>query len=454
MRAHDQRLRDSDFDESRRVLNEANRYIPGGVNTCRRRIDPHFCVRRGRGAYLEDVDGNRFLDYHAAYGAVFLGHSHPVVVRGVKSAIEEGVLFGVGATEAEIHLARKIVEHVPSVEKVLLCGSGSEATFNAIRLARAVTGRSRIIKFQGCYNGAHDYVLRNTSSPRELVGLRDPGSAGMLDAAIDHTLVCRFNELEDVRTTLERNDGQIAAIILEPIPHNVPTLAPQEGFLEGLRRLCDASGALLIFDEIISGFRHDLGGFQALAGVLPDLTALGKALANGFPAAALGGRADLMERFNTTATGDVFYGGTYSGNAVAVAAGLATIAYLEDGSTHKRVFQLGERMRAGLMEVAARAGVAAVVPGYGSLFTLCFMEPPLENYEDTLRNDKALVLTYRQELMRRGIFMMPPSLGRDHISASHTEADIDRTLEVAEASLRAALDRQAKRDARGEPTRE
>jgi glutamate-1-semialdehyde 2,1-aminomutase len=429
---------------SEALLEAAAEVIPGGVNTCRRRSEPRICFRRGEGAYVEDLDGRRFIDYHAAYGAIFLGHSHPAVNERVARAMERTVLFGVGVTEAEVALARKIVEHVPSVEQVVVCNSGSEATYHAIRLARGVTGREKLIKFQGCYNGFHDYVLRNVLSAPERVGQRDPHSTGMLEAAVDATLVCRFNDLDDVARTLERHDGEVAAIIVEPIAHNSPGLLPRDGFLEGLRELCDRTGTLLIFDEVITGFRHHIGGFQAIAGVLPDLTTMGKAIANGFPLAAIGGRREHLERFNTRAGGDVHFGGTYNGNSIAVEAGLATIEQLEDGRIHERVFALGERMRAGLAEVAERVGVPAVVGGYGSLFVLCFMEGPLESYDDVVRNDDELFGRYRRELIERGVFEMPESLGRSHIGASHTAEAIDRSLEAAEESLRAAVDSLAR----------
>jgi glutamate-1-semialdehyde 2,1-aminomutase len=427
---------------SEQLLDEAAEVIPGGVNTCRRRSEPRLCFARGAGAYLWDLEGRRYVDYHAAYGAVFLGHSHPVVNERVARAIDSTVLFGVGVTEAEVGLARKIVEHVPSAEQVVVCNSGSEATYHAIRLARGVTGRERIIKFQGCYNGFHDYVLRNVLSPPGLVGRRDPQSKGMLDAAVDATLVCRFNDLEDVERTAR--DNAIAAIIVEPVAHNSPGLLPKPGFLEGLRALCDREGIVLIFDEVITGFRHGLGGYQKVCGVTPDLTTLGKAIANGFPLAALAGRRALMERLTTNPAGDVHFGGTYNGNAVAVEAGLATIEQLEGGEVHGHVFALGDRMRAGLAQIAERAGVPAVVGGFGSLFVLCFMEGPLDTYEDVLRNDTELFLRYRRELVARGVFEMPESLGRSHIGAAHTDEDIDRSLEAAEAALGAALDAGAR----------
>jgi glutamate-1-semialdehyde 2,1-aminomutase len=425
---------------SAELLEIASEVIPGGVNTCRRRSEPRLCIRRAAGARLEDVDGRTYLDFHAAYGAILLGHSHPAVVGRVARAIEDRVLFGVGVTESEVELARKIVEHVPSAEQVVVCNSGSEATYHAIRLARGVTGRERIIKFQGCYNGFHDYVLRNVLSPAELVGRRDPQSKGMLEAAIDATSVCRFNDLEDVETTVADHPEQIAAIIVEPVAHNAPGIVPRPGFLEGLRAICDREGIVLIFDEVITGFRHHIGGYQAIAGVTPDLTTLGKAIANGFPLAAVAGKRELMRRYTSNPEGDVHFGGTYNGNAVAVEAGLATIGQLEDGSVHERIFALGARMRAGLADIAASAGVPGTVGGFGSLFVLCFMDGPLETYEDALRNDTDLFLRYRRELIHRGVFEMPENLGRSHISAAHTEADIDRALEVAEVALGAALE--------------
>jgi len=424
---------------SAELLERAAEVIPGGVNTCRRQSRPRICFRRGHGAYLEDLDGRRYLDYHAAYGAIFLGHADPFVDARVTEAIASGVLYGVGVTVAEVALAERIARHVPSVDQVVVCNSGSEATYHAIRLARGVTGRERIVKFQGCYNGFHDYVLLNVLSAPEMVGRRDPQSKGMLRAAVEATLVCRFNDLDDVRRTLEVQRDQVAAVIIEPIAHNSPGLLPQPGFLAGLRRLCDEHGTMLIFDEVITGFRHGIGGYQAVAGVLPDLTTFGKAIANGYPLAAVGGRRELMERYTTNPAGDVHYGGTYNGNAVAVSAGLATIERLEDGRVHEHVFRLGERMRTGLAEIGRRAGIPVTVGGFGSLFVLCFMEGPLETYQDVLRNDTELFMRYRRELVARGIFEMPESLGRSHIGAAHTDDDVERSLQAAEEALAAAL---------------
>jgi glutamate-1-semialdehyde 2,1-aminomutase len=426
-------------EQSSLLLERAGAVIPGGINTAKRKIDPPLCVRRASGGWFEDLDGTRYLDYHCAYSAILLGHAEPSVNRAVARALEGGTLYGVGVTHDEVQLAEKIVEHVPSVEQVLLCNTGTEATYHAIRLARGVTGRQKIVKFQGCYDGYHDYVLRNVLSRPEMVGRRDPGSLGMLEAAIDNTLVCRFNDLGDVRATFAAHPGEIAALIVEPVAHNAPTILPERGFLPGLRELCDEHGTVLIFDEVITGFRHALGGYQSVAGVRPDLTTMGKAMANGYAVAALGGRRELMQRFTTTVHGDVLFGGTYNANAVGVAAALATIEILEDPSVHARLFELGERMRSGLAAVARDAGVPALVSGYGSVFVLLFMEGPLRSYEDCLRNDAALFLAYRRELRRRGVFEMPENVGRSHVMWRHTDDDVDRTLELAAESLRAAL---------------
>jgi glutamate-1-semialdehyde 2,1-aminomutase len=437
---------------SRRLLSEAAKVVPGGVHSGRRKLEPPLCVGRANGAYLTDVDGNRFIDYHAAYGAILLGHSYPAVVTRVSEEIRERVLFAVGTTETEVAVAKKIVEHVPSVEQVLFCGSGSESTMYAIRLARAVTGREKVLKFQGCYDGFHDYVLRGdlTNRPAGQVGgasganLVSYDSAGVFSGALASTLVCRFNDLDDVEAAFRAHAGEIAALIVEPIMHNASTIHPRPGFLGGLRRLCDREGTLLVFDEVITGFRHHLGGFQAIAEVAPDLTCMGKALGTGFPIAALGGRREHMQRFTTTDDGDVWYGGSYNANGVGVAAALANLELLEAGDVHRHIFRLGDRMRDGLREIADDAGIPTVVTGFGSIFVMMFLEPPLETYDDYLRNDLPLFLSYRRELIARGIFEMPENVGRNHISYSHTDDDVDLTLDAAREALRAALDRSTR----------
>lgn len=445
---------------TRNLTQEAIRYIPGGVNSHRRRVEPPFAAQKAKGAYLEDLDGRRFTDYHAAFGAILLGHSHPAVIDKVSGAIQEAVLFGVGTTEYEVDLARRIVLNFPSMEQIVLCNSGSEATYHAIRLARGSTGRDKIVKFQGCYHGFHDYVLGGSTEedkaqeegrtsrlkPEDGTNKeqrRGRGSAGVLPAANDSTLVCRYNDLEDVERTLRSNEDEVAAIILEPIAHNSATMMPNLGFLEGLRSICDREGIVLIFDEVITGFRHHIGGYQTMAGVTPDLTTVAKALGNGFSIAGVGGKREYMERFSSNPGGDIFIAGTYNGNTHGVAAALAVIEALEDGDVHEHIYRLGEKMRRGLREIVGRAGIAGTVCGFGSIFALLFMEGPLESYDDFLRNDDDLLVGYRRELVARGVFEMPDSVGvRSHITYSHTDDDVDRTLEIAEEALHAALNNQ------------
>jgi glutamate-1-semialdehyde 2,1-aminomutase len=431
---------------SRELLARASRVVPGGVNTGRRNIDPPICIGRAHGSKLVDADGNTFIDYHAAWGAIVLGHADAGVNGRVARDIDELVLIGFGTTEREVLLAERIVEHVPSAEQVLLTNSGTEATFHAVRLARAVTGRESVIKFQGLYHGFHDYLLLGSaeSSLADGDSSRDRRSAGVLRAAEEKTLACRYNDLETVEAAFRARPGEIAAVFVEPYAHNAGSIEPEPGFLEGLRAICDREGALLVFDEVITGFRHALGGYQSIAGVTPDLTTVGKAIANGFPIAAIAGKAEYMQRFSTAEEGDVFVGGTFAGNTAGTSAALATIEILEQGGIYEHTYRLGERMRTGLREIADEHGIPATVVGYGSVYVMLFMEGPLRSYDDFLRNDADLFVAYRRELLKRGVFEMPDFIGcRSHISAAHSDDDIDLTLAAARESLSAALDRLA-----------
>ncbi|RAV21961.1 aspartate aminotransferase family protein [Paenibacillus contaminans] len=426
---------------SQELYAKANLYTPGGVHSATRNVEPHLVFTRGEGAYIYDADGNKYLDYQAAFGPYILGHNHPYVNNKVIEAISRTDMFGVGSTDLEIILSEKIVKHVPSADQVLLCNSGSEATYHAIRLSRAVTKRNKIIKFQGCYHGWHDYVARNMLSAWDMIGKRDPGSAGMLDDAIDNTLVCTYNDLEDVERTLKANEGEVAAIIIEPIPHNIGCIMPQPGFLEGLRSLCDANGTILIFDEVITGFRHSIGGYQQVAGVTPDLTTMGKAMANGYPIAAIAGKKELMERFNTKPGGDCWFAGTYNGHAVGTAASIATIELMENEPVHEHIFRLGEKMRSGLREIHNRLDMDVFVAGFGSVFTTYFMNFEPKHYAELQHNDADFYVKYRHKLIERGIYKMPMNIKRNHVSYSHTDEDIDHTLDVIETVLKEMLNK-------------
>jgi glutamate-1-semialdehyde 2,1-aminomutase len=432
-----------DLTRTEELYRRAERVIPGGVSSSNRLIEPRMAFERARGAETVDADGNRYLDYHAGFGPPILGYRHEAVERRLVETLSECDMVGIGTTRLEVELAEKIVAHIPSAERVIFCGSGSEATYHALRVSRAATGRKKIVKFQGCYHGWHDYVCRNMLSAPEQIGRRDPGSAGMLDEAVDNTLVATFNDLAEVEALAESHRGEIAAIILEPIPHNIGCVMPQPGFLEGLRRLTREHGIVLVFDEVITGFRHGLGGYQKIAGIVPDLTTLGKAMANGFPMAAICGRADLMERFAPRPRGDVLLAGTYNAHPLACAAALATIGVLESERVHEHIFRLGERMRAGLHEIVAGLGLRATVAGFGSVFLTYFMDGEIRNYTDLMRNDAARFVGYRQSLLEKGIFKLPVNLKRNHVSYAHTDAHIDRTLEACRTVLKDMADRDA-----------
>jgi glutamate-1-semialdehyde 2,1-aminomutase len=419
--------------------------IPGGVNSGQRRVPglEDLIIATTSGSTFTDVDGRTFTDFHAAFGPPLLGHNDPDVDAAAAAAGRSVGLMGVGVTRVEIELAERLVAAVPSLEKVLLTCTGSEATFHALRLARTATGRRHVIKFQGCYHGWHDSVAMNVISPAERVGTKDPLSGGMLPEVIAATIVCPFNDADAVERALDDHDGDVAAIILEPIPHNIGAVLPLPGFLERLRELATKHGTVLVFDEVITGFRHGIGGYQAVAGVTPDLTTLGKAMANGWPVSALGGTADLMDLFSTTPGQPAFFAGTFNGHPATSAAALATIEKLEREPVHEHVFRLGERARTGLQAMYDRIGVPAVVSGFGSIFVTYFLDGPVVSYDDLLRNDVDLFVGYRQEMMQDGIFELPLNLKRSHISYAHTDDDIDRLLVATEAAVTRQLEKRA-----------
>jgi glutamate-1-semialdehyde 2,1-aminomutase len=432
------------FIDSVSLLERARRVIPGGVNSgARRTRGLDLVIASTKGGTFRDVGGTTYVDFHMAYGPLLLGHNDPDVDRAVMAAMKEIDLTGIGVTRLEIELAERLVDLVPSFEKVLLTCSGSEATFHAVRLSRAATGRQRIIKFQGCFHGWHDSIAMNVISPAGKIGQKDPLSTGIMPEVIDATAVVPFNDLAATRAVFEQYPGEIAAIILEPIPHNIGCVMPEPGFLEGLRNLCDRHGAVLIFDEVVTGFRHALGGFQSISGVTPDLTTVGKAMANGYPIAAVGGRSDLMEMFSTTPGNPVFYAGTFNGHPATVAAALATIEKLTNEPVHEHVFALGEQVRKELKELFKSLGVPAVVAGFGSIWVTYFLEPPVTTFTDLLRNDDELFVAYRLELLKHGIFEIPIKLKRNYLAFAHTEQHVDQLVSATEASVRAVLSRRA-----------
>jgi glutamate-1-semialdehyde 2,1-aminomutase len=424
------------------LAGRARAVIPGGVNSRQRQIEglEELVIVSTEGATFTDAEGRTYVDYHAAYGPPLLGHRDPDVDRAVLSTLQELDHPGIGVTPIEIEAAERLVDHVPSFERVLLVSGGSEATYHAVRLARAATGRRHIVKFQGCYHGWHDAVAMNVISPPERVGQKDPLSAGMFPEVVDATLVVPFNDLGAVEQAFEAHADDVAAVILEPIQHNIGAVLPQPGFLEGLRDICDREGALLVFDEVVTGFRHGLGGYQAIAGVIPDVTTIGKSMANGYPVGAVGGRADLMELFAQPDT-PVFSAGTFNGHPAVAAAIVATLDKLEREPVHEHIFALGERTRRGLTALFESMGVPALVAGFGSIFVTYFLEPPVESYTDLLRNDADLFVGYRRELIKAGIFELPLNLKRNHFSYAHEDKHVDQLLEATERAVRTVLER-------------
>lgn len=420
----------------------ARAVIPGGVNSGQRQIPgiADLVITRSSGSRFTDQHGRVYTDYHAAFGPPLLGFHDPDVDAAVRTALTVVDLPGVAVTPGEIELAEEIARLVPGIEKVLLTSTGSEATFHALRLSRAVTGRRLVVKFQGCYHGWHDAVSLNVISAPDRVGAPDPISKGILPEVLAATLVLPFNDVAAVRQAFADHGSNIAAVILEPVPHNVGCLLPDLEFLRCLREETAKAGSILIFDEVISGFRHALGGWQSISGVTPDLTTLGKALGNGYPIAALGGRADLMEQFSTTPGAPVFFAGTYNGHPAVVAAALATLRKLQDEPVHEHVFRLGDAIRKGLAEVFAELDVPAIPHGYGSVFVTYFMAgPEPRTYADLLANDAALFVGYRRRMFDHGIFEIPLNLKRSHVSYAHTDADVDQLLETTRICVRDTL---------------
>ena len=385
-----------------------------------------------------DADGREYVDFHAGFGPIILGHADDRVrERAMETAAELDVV-GAGSNELEIQLAEKIREHVPSAERVLYSNSGSEATFHAIRVSRAATGRQFVVKFQGCYHGWHDYIGANVISHPDRVGTIDPISAGILPQALEWLIVLPFNDVEALESLMRERGHEIAAVILEPVIHTIGCVVPSDDFMAALRRTTADSGTVLIFDEVVTGFRHDLGGYQAICGVKPDLTTFAKAIANGYPLAVLCGRADLMERFNTRPEGNVMFGGTYNGHPMSLAAALATIEILEadDRAIHRRLFRLGRTIETELQGIVDRLGLVAQPTSFGSVFVCYFTEGEVRSFDDALTSDADLYVAFHRGMTERGFLMLPLNLKRNHLMAAHTDEDVARMLQAAEDVLR------------------
>ena len=423
-------------ERSRAQLARAIKSIPGGVNSPVRAYGsvggvPRF-IDHGKGCRVTDVDGNEYIDYVGSWGPLILGHANPGVLRVLRDTLRRGTSFG-APTEIETELAEEICKLVPSIEKVRMVSSGTEATMSAIRLARGVTGRDRILKFDGCYHGHSDGLLVGAGSG--VATLSIPGSPGVPKAMTELTIQAPFNDLDAVADAFTRWGNDLACVIVEPIAGNMGFVAPQPGFLAGLRTLCTDNGALLIFDEVMTGFRVHLGCAQTLYGVAPDLTCLGKIVGGGLPAAAYGGRRDLMERI--APEGDIYQAGTLSGNPLAMAAGLETLRQLQHKGVYARLTARAQQFTKGLAKLARDEGIELCVDSAGGMLGFFFHPGPVLNFADAKKASPERFVRFFTSMLEGGIYLAPSSFEAAFVSLAHRKADIDQTLEVAGAALHA-----------------
>ena len=416
---------------------DAQRHIPGGVNSPVRAFkgvggDPVF-VDSASGPYLFDPDGRRYIDYVGSWGPMILGHAHPEVIAAVSAVIRKGLSFG-APTEIETRMADRVCELMPSIEMVRMVSSGTEATMSAIRLARGFTGRDKIVKFEGCYHGHSDSLLVKAGSGALTLG--EPSSPGVPAALAEHTLTLSYNDLDQVRDLFARHGDTIACIIVEPVAGNMNCILPRPGFLEGLREVCDAHGAVLIFDEVMTGFRVALGGVQGVYGVRPDLTTLGKVIGGGMPVGAFGGRRDIMQRI--APLGPVYQAGTLSGNPVAMTAGLKTLELIAAPGFFDALGAKTERLLGGLLGAAARAGVPVTENHLGGMFGLFFTDQPkVTDFAGSTACDQERFRAFFHLMLEQGVYLAPSAFEAGFVSAAHGDADIDATVAAAETAFAA-----------------
>lgn len=419
------------------LFGRAKNIIPGGVNSPVRAFasvgrNPLF-IRKAAGAYLTDVDGNTYIDYVGSWGPMILGHAHPRVVEAVRKAALDGTSYG-APTELEIRMAELIISIVPSVQMVRMVNSGTEATMSAIRLARAFTGRDKIIKFEGCYHGHGDAFLIKAGSGAMTLGV--PDSPGVPPGVAAGTLTAGFNDLASVHALVDANRGAVAAIIVEPVVGNMGCVPPKPGFLEGLRTLCTREGILLIFDEVMTGFRVARGGAQELYKITPDLTTLGKIIGGGLPVGAYGGRKDIMSM--VAPAGPMYQAGTLSGNPLAMAAGFETLSIIqEDPGFYGKLEAKAGRLAAGMQKLIDEGGYPLVQNRVGAMFTTFFTKGPVTDYATAAVADRAKYGAFFRGMLERGINLAPSQFEAGFMSIAHSDADIDRTVQAARESLAA-----------------
>ena len=414
------------INQSSSLFARAQLRIPGGVNSPVRafksvRSTPLF-IREGKGSHITDVDGNDYIDYIGSWGPLILGHCHPEVMAAIEEALHRGASFGT-PTEAEVHLAEMICTAVNSVEMVRLTNSGTEASMAAIRVARGYTGRDKIIKFEGCYHGSVDSLLVKAGSGVMTLGL--PDSPGVPASFVEHTLLADFNNLESVTDLFDEYGPEIAAVVLEPVAGNMGMVVPDLDFLKGLRNLCDVHGSLLVFDEVMTGFRVDYGGAQEIFGIIPDMTIFGKVIGGGLPVGAYGGRQDVM--LMVAPAGPVYQAGTLSGNPLAVAAGRKTLEILQAPDTYAELSRKSNWLIDEMQQSAGQNGIPLQTNVMGGMFGFFFAEKPVRNYQDAAESDQDRFRKFFMGMLKEGIYLAPSAFESGFISMAHTEEDLEKT---------------------------
>lgn len=418
------------YEGSQKNYQEAKKFIPGGVNSPVRAFkavgDYPVFIEKGSGAKLYDVDGNEYIDYVGSYGPLILGHRHPKVIEALQKCLEIGTSFG-APTELETEIAKFIINSVPSIEMVRMVNSGTEATMSALRLARAFTKRDKILKFEGCYHGHADSLLIKAGSGALTLGV--PSSPGVPADIAGGTITASYNDLDQVKGIFKELGEQIAAVIVEPVAGNMGVVLPEEGFLEGLREVTNEYGSLLIFDEVMDGFRLSLGGAQKIFNIKPDLTCLGKIIGGGLPVGAYGGRRDIME--HVAPQGPVYQAGTLSGNPLAMTAGLATLRELTNPQVYQRLDHLGNKLAEGFRKAAEEVGIDIWINSIGSMSTVFFTKEKVKDYQSATTSNVNKFKAFFQSMLAQGIYLAPSQFEATFISLAHTEDDIEKTVKAA-----------------------
>jgi glutamate-1-semialdehyde 2,1-aminomutase len=422
-------------EKSSALFKRAIQSIPGGVNSPVRAgkavgVDPLF-IEKAVGCQLWDADGNSYIDYVCSWGPMILGHGHPTITKAIEERLYKGTSYG-APTELEVEMAETIIEMVPSIEMVRMVNSGTEATMSAIRLARGFTGRDKIIKFDGCYHGHADCLLVSAGSGIATLGI--PGSPGIPKDIVLHTISLPYNNLDSFNSAFEKYEKDIAAVIVEPVPGNMGVILPDREFLLGLRKITEKNGALLIFDEVITGFRIGPGGAQEFYGIAPDLTCLGKIIGGGLPVGAYGGRRDIMERM--APSGEIYQAGTLSGNPLAMAAGIATLNILKDREVYHDLEEKGRALFSGIQIAARMAGQDITINRIGSMGTIFFTKGPVKDYESAKKADAGKYAKFYRAMLQKGIYLAPSAFESAFVSTAHDKDSIQKTIECAAESMK------------------